>query len=174
MNSFAVRPSAPCPCGTQLPWWGGCSIGGETRRRNKLPVCIHFVWATKNRLPLIGVDIERDLYRCIRGICTNMKCECLAVGGMEDHVHLMVALNSTLSLGRVMKQVKGGSSRMVSERLGPTEWFAWQPNYAAFAVSTTNRARVVRYIEGQKQHHAGGTLWPEAEATDEEAVDDDP
>jgi len=141
------------------------------RRRNKLRVCVHFVWATKNRLPLVTEDIERDLYRCIRAICADIKCDCLAAGGMKDHVHLLVALNSTLSLGQVMKQVKGGSSRFVSERLRPNDWFAWQPNYAAFAVSPAHKNRVVRYIENQKQHHASSTVWPEAEETDEEDED---
>src|SRR5438045_1336746 len=98
-RSFAIRPSATCPSGTQLPCIGDRWIEAEMRRRNKLRVCVHFVWATKDRLPLVGADIERDLYRCIRAICADIKCDCLAAGGVEDHVHLMPALNSTLSLG---------------------------------------------------------------------------
>jgi putative transposase len=143
------------------------------RRRNKLCVCLHFVWATKDRLPLVGEDIEREVYRCIRAICADMRCDCLAVGGMEDHVHLLVSLCSTVTLGQLMKEVKGGSSRMVSEDLNPGVWFAWQPNYAAFSVSRSHKARVVRYIDNQKQHHAAGSLWPEAEETDEAVIDDD-
>jgi len=144
------------------------------RRRNKLRVGIHFVWATKDRLPLVSEDIEREVYRCIRAICAELKCECLAVGGMEDHVHLMVALASTVSMGQLMKRVKGGSSHVISESIRPGEWFAWQPNYAAFAVSNSHNSRVIQYIENQKQRHSAGRVWAEAEETDEEWIDDDP
>src|SRR5262249_10912731 len=112
--------------------------GAFMRRRNKLRVCIHFVWATKNRLPLLTEDIERDIYRYIEAICLDNRCSVLAVGGIPDHIHLLAALPSTITLGKIMKEVKGGTSRLVSERLKPGEWFAWQPNYAAFAVSPSH------------------------------------
>ena len=72
-----------------------------------------------------------------------------------------------------MKEVKGGTSRLVSERLKPGEWFAWQPNYAAFSVSPSHTQRVIRYIASQKKHHTEGTLWPEVEETDEEFLEND-
>ncbi|HLJ53577.1 MAG TPA: IS200/IS605 family transposase [Chthonomonadaceae bacterium] len=142
-------------------------------RRNKLCVCVHFVWATKDRLPLITEAIERDLFRCVRGICQDLRCDCLAIGGVDDHVHLLVSLCSTVALGRVMKEVKGGSSRFVSATVAQDAWFAWQPNYAAISVSPSHRRRVVRYIENQKQHHAQGTEWPQAVETDMEVFTDE-
>jgi len=138
------------------------------RRRNKLRTCLHFVWATKDRLPLISEEIETSVYNCIKAICRNNRCAVQAVGGMPDHVHLLIILPTTISLGQLMQQVKGGTSRFISTQLRPGEWFAWQPNYAVFAVSPSHKERVIRYIQNQKQRHAEGTLWPEAEETDEE------
>jgi len=138
-------------------------------RRNKLCVYVHFVWATRDRLPLIQAEIERDLYRCIVTICQDNKCVVLAVGGMEDHIHLLVALPSTLSLAECMRHVKGGSSRFVTEMLKPGSWFAWQENYGAFSVSAHHKDKVIAYILDQKRHHAEATLWNMAEETDEEA-----
>jgi putative transposase len=97
----------------------------------------------------------------------------LAIGGMPDHIHLLVLLANTISMTDFMHHVKGGSSRFISEKLKMDGWFGWQKNYAAFAVSWSHRQKVIAYIENQKQHHADGTLWAEAEETDEEDDSDD-
>ncbi len=135
--------------------------------KNKLCVCVHFVWATWDRSPLITEDIERGLYRYIKTVCGEDKCKVLAVGGMPDHVHLLILLSSTVTLADLMKHVKGGSSRCVSAALKPGAWFAWQGSYGAFSVSRRDIAKTVQYIECQKQRHAEGTLWPGAEESSE-------
>jgi putative transposase len=73
-----------------------------------------------------------------------------------------------------MKRIKGGSSYFITEQLRPGEWFKWQENYAVYAVSWSHRNKVISYIENQKQHHANGTLWEEAEQTDEEYDSEEP
>src|SRR5438105_7646781 len=109
---------------------------GDTRmRKNKIRVYVHFVWATWDRLPIIRPEFERELYRYISTVCRDDKCDVLALNGMEDHVHLLVSLAPTISMAGLMKDVKGGSSRFVSEELAPGEWFQWQGHYGAFSVS---------------------------------------
>ena len=137
--------------------------------KNKLCVPVHFVWATWDRLPLIGTDIEHDLYRYMKKVCCDDKCEVLAVGGMPNHIHLLVMLPNTITLGDLMKHVKGGSSRFFSQKLRPGEWFAWQGSYAANAICHSKIGTVVKYIANQKHHHAGNTIWPGAEETGDEA-----
>jgi putative transposase len=132
--------------------------------KNKLCVAVHFVWATWDRQPLITEDIERELWRYIGAVCADDKCEILAIGGMPDHVHLLVLLSNTVTMADLMKCVKGGSSAFVSDKLRPGEWFKWQGSYGAFSVSRPQIDKVAEYIANQKQHHAdGGTLWPDAE-----------
>ena len=135
--------------------------------KNKLCVAVHFVWATWDRQPLITSTIERDLYKYIEAVCCDDHCEVLAVGGMPDHVHLLVLLSNTITLADLVRHIKGGSSRFVSRRLIPGSWFAWQGSYGAFSVSQANISKVVAYIQNQKQHHAEGTLYPNAEETNE-------
>lgn len=65
---------------------------------NKLAVYIHFVWSTWDRLPLITEEIERPLHRFIWATCQDNGCNPIAVGGTEDHVHLLVELASRLAL----------------------------------------------------------------------------
>ena len=134
-------------------------------RQNKLSVSIHFVWATWDRSPLITEAIERDLHRCIQAIAQDRGCVVLAVGGMEDHVHPLVSMPSTLTMADLMGFVKGGSSRLVTGRLASGEWFKWQGSYGAFSVSPRDTRRVVEYIQQQKAHHAEGSIWPHAEET---------
>ena len=136
--------------------------------KNKLCVPVHFVWATWDRLPLITEDIRRDLYRYIDTVCTDDKCEVIAIGGIENHIHLLVLLTNTMTLAELMKHVKGGSSRFFTAKLKPGEWFSWQGSYGAYAVSRQDINPLTAYIENQKQHHANGTFRPEAEETGEE------
>src|SRR5436190_17106451 len=89
---------------------------GMKRRRNKIRVLIHFVWATHERLPLITPEIERDVYRYMEKVCQDERCEVLAIGGMPDHVHLLAAISNTVSLSALMQNVKGGSSRFISHK----------------------------------------------------------
>ncbi|MGI4788251.1 MAG: IS200/IS605 family transposase [Janthinobacterium lividum] len=135
--------------------------------KNKLSVAVHFVWATWDRQPLITEEVKRELYKYMEAVCGDDRCEVLAIGGMPDHVHLLVLLSNTVTLGNLMRHVKGGSSRLVTETLTPNQWFAWQGSYGAFSVSQGNISKVIDYIKDQKQHHALGTLWPNAEETNE-------
>ena len=87
--------------------------------KNKLSVAVHFVWATWDRQPLMTEDIVRDLYKYMEAVCNDDHCEVLAIGGMPDHVHLLVLLSNTVTLADLVRHVKGGSSRFVSKRLKP-------------------------------------------------------
>jgi REP element-mobilizing transposase RayT len=137
--------------------------------QNKLNALLHFVWATYDRLPLITEDIECPVYRYIEQVCREDKCEVLAVGGMPDHIHLFVSMSHIVSFADLMRHVKGGSSRLITQHLKPGEWFAWQGSYAVFRVAVRDKQKVFHYIENQKQHHAEGSLWPESEQTGQEA-----
>ncbi len=114
---------------------------------------------------MITEAIERDLYRYIESTCRKHQCEVLAIGGMPDHIHLLVVYPSTITIADLVEYAKGSSSHFVTEKLKPGEFFKWQGNYGAFSVSPHDKNRVIRYIENQKQHHAEGTIWPHAEET---------
>ena len=77
---------------------------------------LHCVWATWDRLPLVTDDIEARLYAAIAAKCRELKCVPLAIGGVEDHVHLVVRLHTTVSVAQLLKGVKGSSSHLVTER----------------------------------------------------------
>ncbi len=74
------------------------------------------------------------------------------VGGVTDHVHLLVGLNAVQRLSDIVRELKKASSRWVREEVGLSS-FAWQEGYAAFTVGASARAGVRRYIARQQEHH---------------------
>jgi putative transposase len=131
-------------------------------------VHVHFVWATWDRLPLITSDIEKRVYGAIRAKCEELKCPVLAIGGIENHVHLLVKLHPTVAQSLLARDVKGASSHLVTHILRPGEFFKWQGSYASFAVEPERLPQVVAYIENQKEHHASGSEWDVLEKIEDE------
>jgi len=131
-------------------------------------VFLHFVWTTHGRQPLITPAIERPLFRYMTGICSNLKCQVLALNGMPDHVHLAVTFPSTVAIEVFVQTVKGGSSTFAREKLVPGEFFGWRDGYYVSSFGRGDSGAVTAYIRNQKQHHADGTLRLELERLDPE------
>ncbi len=124
---------------------------------------VHMVWATWDRLPLITIAIEPRLYAAVATKCRKLKCEPLAIGGIEDHVHLLARLHTTIAIATLAKEVKGASSHLVTHEITPGEFFKWQGAYGAFTLRKSEVPQVKAYILNQIQHHAENTVYDEWE-----------
>lgn len=71
----------------------------------------HVTFSTRNRMPLISPDVESDLYAYVGGICRRLDSPLLAMGGVADHVHLLVSLSKNIALSDFMLEVKRDSSK---------------------------------------------------------------
>jgi REP element-mobilizing transposase RayT len=132
-------------------------------RRTKVALFVHFVWATWDRMPLLTGETERRIYHSIQATCVELSAEAIALGGVEDHVHLLVRLPVTLAPALSVKQVKGSSAHLATHMIAPDRFFKWQGSYAAFSISSNDLDRLCAYIAHQKEHHRRGTLIPEWE-----------
>jgi putative transposase len=135
-------------------------------RRNYLSLFVHLVWGTWDRQPLLSGPLEQQVYRAIGAKCVELDAEVVALGGIEDHVHLLVSLPSTLAIANLVGQVKGASSHLVNQEGLPTAGgavFKWQGTYGAFTVSQPLVRDVSTYILHQREHHSRGTLLAEWE-----------
>ena len=141
---------------------GGC-LARVTMRNPYTQMYLHLVWSTRERLPLLTEEIRGAVYACIQEQCTTLKAEAVAIGGIADHVHLLVRFPTSVTVGTLVKQVKGASSHLVTHRLGQGEGFRWQGAYGAFTLSKSLVPRVQSYIARQAEHHRDGTLYPELE-----------
>ncbi len=74
---------------------------------------LHIVWATWDWLPLITEQVRPRLYAAIAGKCRELKCVPLAIGGIADHVHLLVRLHTTVAVATLAKEVKGASGHIL-------------------------------------------------------------
>jgi putative transposase len=112
-------------------------------------VLVHCVFSTKNRTNIIP-DCEA-LWRYIAVLAKDNRIMLLATGGTKNHMHLLIAVPPVLPLAKVMKELKGSTSRWLHEH---GYRFAWQEGYGAFSVNPAQRQTVIDYIDGQAQHHA--------------------
>ena len=117
----------------------------------------HIVFGTKNREPFLAPEWRSRLHEYLGGTIAGLGGFSQQVGGVEDHVHVLVGLKATHSLSDVLRELKKMSSLWVHEQIGvPT--FAWQTGYAAFTVSANAREAVQRYIANQERHHRTKTF----------------
>lgn len=126
-------------------------------RRPWTELYLHLVWATWDRLPLITEVIRGPVYACIQAECKSLGAEVIAVGGVDDHVHLLVRVPASLAPAMLVKQAKGASSHLVNHQLDPGTVFKWQGGYGAFSVSKRLVPKVRDYILRQEEHHRSGT-----------------
>ena len=129
---------------------------------------VHCAWATWDRLPLITTPYQEQIYACILAKCMELGCEVLALGGIEDHLHLLARFPASLDIARLVKEVKGASSHLMTHKLSPDVFFKWQGGYGAFTVGKDRVSELVAYIKDQEKHHAGNQLREEWERWDSE------
>ena len=127
----------------------------------------HFIWGTKNRMPLIESAIKPDLYRAIAAKAKDLGGFVQAIGGTENHVHLAVSVPPKVAPAKFIGDVKGNSSHYVNHVIKPDFEFYWQDEYGVLSFAKKNLPAIVRYIHNQKQHHADGTLISSMERMDE-------
>jgi len=118
----------------------------------------HFIWSTKNRLPLIDSVLEPELYRAVAAKIQEMEGFIHAIGGIVDHVRIAVSLPPKVAPAKFIGDVKGNSSHYVNYVIKPDFEFHWQDEYGVLSFGEKNLPSVVRYIQNQKQHHADGSL----------------
>jgi len=128
----------------------------------------HYVWATKRREMVLTPEWKPAIYGCIHNECRRLGCTVIALGGMPDHVHLLVEVPSTRAPMDVAKQVKGVSARYANGVLPVTLFLKWQEGYDGTSVSPAHVPRVAVYIESQEAHHRDGDLWKDWEPGPEE------
>ena len=126
---------------------------------------LHCVWATWDRMPLLTPQVDDIIYAAIHAKCRDLNCEAVALGGMPDHLHLLVRFPTTVSVADLVKGIKGSSAHLQTQRVSQTTFFKWHGAYGAFTVSPDALPAVKAYIHQQKQHHANGSLWADWEHT---------
>lgn len=125
---------------------------------------IHIIFSTKLRAPLILESIENELYSYIGGICKQLECYPVKIGGYIDHIHILCMLSKKIPLMKLLEEIKAHSSKWIKTKDNTLKKFYWQNGYGAFSVNPYEVDKVIAYIENQKEHHRKKTFQEEYRA----------
>jgi REP element-mobilizing transposase RayT len=108
----------------------------------------HIIFSTKNRIPALNADHRSELFKYIWGIHKNHRS-----GGVEDHIHILTHMPTTLCVADYVRELKTGASKWIKEQSIFPYFEGWQDGYGAFTESFRHRDVLIDYIKGQEKHH---------------------
>lgn len=108
----------------------------------------HIVFSTRKRRAAIPHPTK--LWAYMAGTARNLRYEAIAIGGTENHIHMLLKLPSNVAVAEAVQKLKSNSSRWLGEE---ATWCGWQQGYGAFSVSPSNLDGVRHYVQNQPQHH---------------------
>ena len=130
-----------------------------SRILNALPqslakIVVHTVFSTKDRRPFLRAKpLRAELHRYLGGILTNLNCQPIIIGGVEDQVHILSTLSRTCDAAEMVKEVKRGSSLWLKTKGPDLHDFAWQSGCGIFSIGYSQVETVRKYIAGQEEPH---------------------
>jgi putative transposase len=121
----------------------------------------HCVFSTKQRRPFIKSALQERLWPMMGGIAREQGLKALTIGGVEDHVHLLLSLSTTMPIAKTIQLIKGVSSKWVHDTFPEHRLFAWQEGYGAFSIGVSQTDATLAYIRSQPEHHRQTTFQEE-------------
>jgi REP element-mobilizing transposase RayT len=121
--------------------------------RSHARIVLHIIWSTKNRIPLLNKAIQPILFQRISETACQHKCHVHAIGGIEDHMHLLLEIPRAVALSDLMMTLKGATSHWIKSVEKKLDDFEWQVGYGAFSISYSTIDTVRQYILKQEEHH---------------------
>lgn len=115
-----------------------------------LSLNLHLIFSTKNRLPNIQKATWSDVHAYLGGIAKTIGAKPIQVGGVEDHIHMLIGYKATHSVANLAQEIKKVSSIWMKEQIPD---FSWQVGYAGLSVSPNALSEVTTYIRNQEEHH---------------------
>ncbi len=123
----------------------------------------HLVWATHQRTPVLSDDLHQRFARLANDACQELGVLVLAVGGIEDHVHMVVSVPPRHAVSTVVQKIKGTTSRSFG---ADPDWTGWQGEYGVLTIGDRSVADAIAYVANQRAHHDTGTLRSHFETID--------
>ena len=124
----------------------------------------HIVFSTKDREPWLGENVRERLWPYLGGIARENGMMAIEIGGVADHVHLLLSVPPSVAVSKAVQLIKGGSSHWIKDTFPKMTYFAWQDGYGAFTVSESQLGAIREYIQRQAEHHRTKTFAEEYRA----------
>jgi putative transposase len=126
---------------------------------------LHVTWHTKDGLPLLTPAVEPLVHRYLKQRLIHEKGVFVhEIGGIETHVHLVIAIPPTIAVSELIGQLKGASAHEVNQQLGLRDkTLQWQTGYGVVSFGTRDLEWVKEYVRNQRRHHADGKTFDRLE-----------
>jgi putative transposase len=116
------------------------------------------VFSTKYRQKTLNKDERPELFKYIWGILKNNKCHLYRINGVEDHIHIISSLHTTVALANLVKDIKLGSTSFIKEKgifqaNNSFPFNGWQDGYSAFTYKIEAKDNLIEYVKNQEEHH---------------------
>jgi len=119
---------------------------------------VQLVFCVKGRENLIKENFRDDLEKVMCGIVRELKSKTLAIYCNPDHTHIFIGIHPTISVSKIIEQIKSGSSNWLNNKNLIVGKFSWQDGYGAFTYSKSQIDNVIKYIQNQPEHHKKQTF----------------
>jgi REP element-mobilizing transposase RayT len=117
-------------------------------------IAVHIIFSTKERRPwLRDTNLRSEMFAVLGNRANESNCPIVAVGGWEDHVHLLCHLGRTTTIANLVRDLKIDSSKWIKTKAKRLDTFRWQEGYGAFAISPSHEKALIAYIDDQAEHH---------------------
>lgn len=121
-------------------------------------IYIQIVFAVQGRESFIKPEWEERLLQYIAGFIRNKQQKLIAINGTSNHIHILLGMTPTCCLSDLVREMKKASNSFINENKLCSYIFRWQEGFGAFSYSRSQIENVVKYIMGQKEHHAKKTF----------------
>ena len=121
-------------------------------------IYLHIVFSVKGRENLIQKKWKEELYKYICGIVNGKEQKVYAIGGVGDHIHLLVSIKPNIALSDLVRDIKSNSSKWINDKGYNIGKFQWQEGFGAFSYAQSQLDTVITYINNQEQHHQKTTF----------------
>lgn len=125
---------------------------------SKVTAYYHIVFCTKDRRMTIPLERKDNLYRFIWKIIQESSCDLIRIGGIQNHVHIFLNLKPTVSLAKLMQDIKSRSSNWMKESGLFPNFTGLSSGYYSCTLSPRDKKSLIEYIINQEHHHLGTPL----------------
>ena len=121
-------------------------------------IYLHIVFTVKRREKLIHPFWKNELYQYICGIVNGNKQKVYAIGGVSDHIHILISIKPDISCSELVRDIKANSSKWINQKRFLSKNFNWQEGFGAFSYAESQLDNIIRYINNQEKHHGEKTF----------------